>query len=208
MHIATRLSDEVELGAIRRDTMNLNIIRTDSGFEDRSRLWAQFLREFEITYPTQQRNGQPSDSLQQVYNAFLASGGGEDSFDFQDWRDYSVTDEVFGIGDGAETDFELVKTYTFGSRTHERRIFRPVSAISIKADDVTVPGADYTVDYELGIVTFDVAPLNAVELTWTGTFNVPVRFDPTIQSSAPTTNLEKFDTFTLYEVRLREADFA
>jgi hypothetical protein len=54
----------------------------------------------------------------------------------------------------------------------------------------------------------DTAPANGVELTWTGEFNVPVRFDPQIQSSAPTTNLEKFDTFTLYEVRLKAADFA
>jgi uncharacterized protein (TIGR02217 family) len=208
MHIATRLSDEVELGAIRRDTMNLQVVRTDSGFEDRVRLWTQYLREYEITYPLQDRNGSPSDSLQQVYNAFLASGGGEDSFDFQDWRDFSVTDEVFGIGDGAETEFELIKTYTFGTREHQRRIFRPVSAISIEADGVAVAGADYTVDYELGIVTMDTAPANGVELTWTGEFNVPVRFDPQIQSSAPTTNLEKFDTFTLYEVRLKAADFA
>jgi uncharacterized protein (TIGR02217 family) len=209
MHIATRLSDEVELGAVWRGRMQLEIIRTDSGFEDRSRLWSQFLREFEITYPLMERNGQPSNALQQVYNAFYASGGGEDSFDFQDWRDYTVTDGAFGIGDGAETEFELVKVYTYGSREHQRRIYRPVSgSVSIKADGVTVAPADYAVDYDLGIITFDVAPLNAVELTWSGEFNVPVRFDQEIQSSAPTTEHEKYDTFTLYEVRLREADFA
>jgi uncharacterized protein (TIGR02217 family) len=208
MHIATRLSDEVELGAIRRDTMNLEVARSDSGHEDRNRLWSQFLREYEITYPIQQRNGQPSDALQQVYNAFLASGGGEDSFDFQDWRDYQATDELFGVGDGAETEFSLIKSYTFGVRTHTRRVYRPVSAITIEADGVLVNAADYTVDYELGTITFDAAPANEVEVTWSGEFNVPVRFDPTIQSSAPTTTLEKFDTFTLYEVRLRAEDFA
>lgn len=208
MHIATRLSDSVELGAIRRDRMNLEIVRTDGGFEDRARLWSQFLREYEITYPLQERDGSPSDSLQQVYNAFLASGGGEDSFDFQDWRDYSVTDGVFGTGDGAETEFELVKIYSFGSREHQRRIYRPVSAISIKANGVAVSSGDYIVDYDLGVVTFDSAPLDTVELTWTGDFNVPVRFDPEIQSSAPTTVHEKFDTFALYEVRLKAGDFA
>lgn len=207
MHIATRLSDEVEIGAIRRDTMNLEIVRNDSGHEDRNRLWSQFLREYEITYPLQARNGGPSTSLGQVYDAFLATGGGEDSFDFQDWRDYTATDELFGVGDGVETEFNLVKSYEFGSRTHTRRIYRPVSAISIKKNGVTVNPADYTVDYDLGIVTFDAAVTNLHEVTWSGEFNVPVRFDPTIQSSAPTTDQEKYDTFTLFEVRLREADF-
>lgn len=208
MHIATRLSDEVELGAVRRDTMSLEVARGDSGFEDRVRLWAQFLREYEITYPLAERNGQPSEALQQVYNAFLATGGGELSFDFQDWRDHGVEDETFGVGDATETEFPLVKSYPFGTANHVRRIYRPVSAITIKVDDVAVSSDDYTVDYDLGIVTFDTAPANEAILTWTGSFNVPVRFDPSIQSSAPTTVHEKFDTFTLYEVRLREEDFA
>jgi uncharacterized protein (TIGR02217 family) len=208
MHISQRLSDEVELGALRRDTMQLEIIRGDSGFEDRNRLWSQFLREYEITYPIAERNGSASDALMEVYNAFLATGGGEDSFDFEDWRDNEVTDEVFGVGDGAETEFTLIKSYTFGSAIHARRIYRPVSGIAIKANDVTVNPTDYTVDYELGIVTFDAAPTNGHDLAWTGSFNVPVRFDPTIQSTAPTTNLEKFDTFTLFEVRLRAEDFS
>jgi uncharacterized protein (TIGR02217 family) len=207
MHIGTRLSDEVELGALRRDTMNLEIQRGDSGFEDRVRLWSQFLREYEVTYPIATR-GAPSEPLQEVYNAFLATGGGEDSFDFEDWRDKTAEDELFGVGDGAETEFGLVKSYAFGTRTHTRRIYRPVSAISIEADGVTVNPSDYTVDYDLGIVTFDTAPALDVEVTWSGSFYVPVRFDPSIQSVAPTTTLEKFDTFTLYEVRLREEDFA
>ena len=207
MHIATRLSDEVELGAIRRDTMNLDVIRSDSGHEDRVRLWSQFLREYEITYPIASR-GATSEPLQEVYNAFLATGGGEYSFDFEDWRDKTATDEVFGIGDGADTTFSFVKSYSFGSATHERRIYRLNGSPTIKADGVTVAPADYTLDTELGTITFDVAPLNAVELTWTGNFYVPVRFDSTIQSTAPTTEHEKYDTFTLFEVRLREADFA
>lgn len=206
MHIATRLSDEVSLGAIRRDTMNLEIARNDSGHEDRNRLWSQFLREYEVSYPIADR-GQASTALAEVYDAFLATGGGEDSFDFQDWRDHTATDELFGIGDGSDAEFNLVKSYVFGTRTHSRRIYRPVTSIAVKADAVTVNPADYTVDYDLGIVTFDTAPALDVEVTWSGEFNVPVRFDPTIQSSALTTNLERYDTFTLFEVRLREADF-
>lgn len=208
MHIDERLPTSVELGAIRRDMMNLEVIESDSGHEDRNRLWSQFKLEFDITYPIAKRNGPADAPYAVVKAAFRATGGGEDSFDFKDWGEFQATAELIGIGDGAETVFPLIKTYAFGSRSHERRIYRPVSAISIKADDVTVDPGDYTVDYELGTVTFDAAPAIGVELTWTGEFNVPVRFEPTIQSVAQTIQNEKYDSFTLKEVRLRAADFA
>lgn len=206
MHVETRLSDKVELGATRRDTMNMEVVRQDGGFEKRNRLWSQFLREYEVSYPIGVRAS--SAILAEVYNAFLATGGGEDSFDFEDWRDNSVTAEQFGLGDGAETEFNLVKSYTFGGRTHSRRIYRPVSAIAIQDNAVTVNPSDYTVNYDLGIITFDAAPVSAHALTWTGSFYVPVRFEPALQSVGVTTTLEKFDTFTLLEVRLRAGDFS
>lgn len=207
MHISTRLPTNVELGAIRRDTMNLEIVRADGGFEDRNRLWSQFLREYEISYPIARRDGSPTDALAKVYDAFLASGGGTDSFDFKDWRDNAVTDEPFGTGDGVTTVFPLSKSYVFGTAVHLRRIYRPVSAITVKKAAV-VQSSGITIDYELGTVTFTVAPALGAALTWTGSFNVPVRFDPSLQSSAVTINNEKYDTFTLFETRLRSEDFA
>ena len=208
MHIDERLPTNVELGAIRRDLMNLEVIESDSGHEDRNRLWSQFKREYDVTYPIAKRHGPTNAAFATVYSAFLATGGGEDSFDLKDWRDFEATDELIGIGDGAETEFPLLKSYSFGSRTHIRRIYRPIDPIAIKADDVTVNPADYTVDYQLGTVTFDAAPAIGVEITWAGEFNVPVRFEPTIQSVAQTIQNEKYDSFTLKEVRLKAADFA
>lgn len=212
MHISARLSKQIELGAVGRDTMELIITRSDGGFEDINRPWDQYLCEYEITYPLRGR----TDALfLEVRNAFRATGGGEHSFDFWDWRDYQAEDEGFGEGDGADTTFQLVKAYSFGSLTHTRRIQRPVTndadveeiTFEIQADGVPVAEADYTVS-SLGVVTFDVAPLNGVVLTWSGEFNVPVRFDKVIQSAAPTTDQEKFDSFLLVEKRLRAEDFA
>lgn len=205
MHVGTRLSNHVENGAIRRDTMNLDVVRQDGGFEHRNRLWSQFLGEYEITYPLDVR--ETSAILAEVRAAFFATGGGEDSFDFEDWRDKTATDELFGIGDGAQVAFPLIKTYTFGSQSHERRIYRPVSAIAIEKEGVAVNPTDYDVDYDLGIVTFDTAPPNGDEVTWSGSFYVPVRFEPTLQSVGVNAVHEKYDTFNLIEVRLRSEDF-
>lgn len=212
MHEATRLSKQIELGAIGRDTMDLIITRNDGGFEDINRPWDQFLCEYEITYPLRGR----TDALfLEVRNAFRATGGGEHSFDFWDWRDFQAEAEEFGIGDGSDTTFQLVKSYGFGTLTHSRRIQRPVLdnaeveelEFEIQVDGTPLASSAYEVS-NLGVVTFDVAPLNGVVLTWTGEFNVPVRFDKVIQSAAPTTEHEKFDTFLLVEKRLRAEDFA
>lgn len=208
MHINGRLPLNVELGAVRRERMNLDVAQQDGGYEKRNRLWSQFLGEYDVTYPIAKRNGPANASFATVKAAFRATGGGEHSFDFQDWADHTATDETFGIGDGTQTIFPLVKLYTWLGETHERRIYRPVSAITIEKEGVAVDPADFTVDYELGIVTFDVAVPVGEEVTWSGEFNVPVRFDKVLQSAAVTIQNEKYDTFTLIEVRLREADFA
>lgn len=212
MHIATRLSDEIELGALRRETMDLIITRNDGGFEDINRQWSQFLCEYEVTYPVSLRTG---SNFLEVRNAFRATGGGEHSFELKDWADFQVEEEGFGTGDGSDLTFQLVKGYTFGSLAHARIIQRPVIVdgdveeleFEIQANGTPVSESDYTVS-SLGLVTFDVAPANGVELTWTGEFNVPVRFDKVIQSAAPATHLEKFDSFLLVEKRLRSEDFS
>lgn len=213
MHISTRLPKTIELTALRRDMMELDVVRDDSGFEDRNRLWEQFLREYEITYPLARRH-EGADFIT-IYNAALATGLGEHSFELWDWRDYYVEEQAFGTGDGSDDTFQLVKNYSFGSLTHSRRIQRPVLddaqvdefEFEIQIDGVAVDPLDYEVS-DLGIVTFDTAPALDEVLTWTGEFNVPVRFDRTLQSSAVTTDLEKYDSFVLMEVRLRSVDFA
>ena len=88
------------------------------------------------------------------------------------------TPNQFGEGDGTTTVFGLYKTYTSGGVTRTRRIVKPVSAsVSIYKDGVlqTVT-THYTIDYATGIVTFTAAPGDNLPLTWTGRFDVPVRF--------------------------------
>lgn len=212
MHVSSRLPKEIELGAMRRDTMDLDIQIDDSGFEDINRNRSQFLCEYEVTYPMA---GRSSANLLTVRNAFRATGGGEHSFELWDWADYSVEDQGFGEGDGTEDSFQLVKTYSFGGLTHSRIIHRPVLdsgeveslTFEIQADGSPVSSSAYEVS-DLGIVTFDTPPLLGVLLTWTGEFNVPVRFDKVIQSAGVTTDHEKYDAFLLVEKRLKASDFA
>ncbi len=197
-HIATRLSDHVELGATRRDNDDLEVVRTDGGNEVRNTRWSQPLLSFDISFPPSTRD---DAVFLEVRRAYRATRAGLHSFDFQDWSDYTATDAEFGIGDGVTTVFPLYINYTFGTETFSRRIYRPVSAIALKVDGVSFP-AGYSVNYTTGIVTFTVAPALDDILSWSGDFNIPVRFDGPLESTGIATHLEHHETITLQEVRL------
>lgn len=198
MHINTRISDHVEINAVRIDEQQVEIARSDGGNEVRNTRWAQPLLRFEISFPTSLRD----DAVYlEVRNAYRACRGMLHSFKFKDWSDYQAVDEMFGTGDGVETEFALFKNYTFGSETHSRRIYNPVSPIALKADGVTI-GSGYSVDYTTGLVTFVSAPANTVVLSWTGDFDIPVRFDSPLQSTGLAPHLEHHESIVLQEVRL------
>jgi uncharacterized protein (TIGR02217 family) len=201
-HIAFRLSDHVEIGAVRRDLDDgLEVIPLAGGGEVRNDEWAQPLLAFDISFPTSERD---DDVFLEVRNAYRATRRGLHSFKFKDWSDYQVADEPLGTGDGATTVFPLYKSYEFGSETFSRRIYQPVSPIVIKKNAV-VMGSGYSVDYTTGIVTFSPAPLGGMSpdaLTWTGDFDVPVRFDGPLTSTGLAIHLEHHETITLKEVRL------
>jgi uncharacterized protein (TIGR02217 family) len=197
-HIATRLSTHVEINAVRIEEYSVETVRSDGGNEVRNSRWSQPLLRFEISFPTSQRD---DAVFLEVRNAYRATGGGLDSFKFRDWSDYQATDEMFGTGDGATTEFALFKNYTFGSETHSRRVYQPQSPIALKVDGVAFP-AGYSVDYTTGLVTFSVAPALDEVLTWTGDFDIPVRFDSPLQSVGLAPHLEHHESIVLQEVRL------
>jgi uncharacterized protein (TIGR02217 family) len=129
----------------------------------------------------------PLGDYRAVLSLFRAHFGSLYPFRFKDWSDYTATDEVFGAGDGSTTQFQLKKTYdpskillgVTGSLLYVRDITLVVGAPVIKVNGVTkTVVTDYNISSS-GIVTFTSAPTGspAPVLTWTGEFDVPVRFD-------------------------------
>lgn len=197
-HIATRLSDHVEIGAVRIEEQDVEIVQTDGGNEVRNTRWSQPLLRFELSFPMSRRD---DEVFLEIRNAYRACRGALHSFKFRDWSDYQATDEQFGTGDGTTTVFNLFKNYEFGSQTQSRRIYQPVSAIVLKGDGVVI-AAGYSVNYTTGVVTFTVAPLDEVVLTWSGEFDIPVRFDTPLQSTGVDSHIEHHESIVLQEVRL------
>jgi uncharacterized protein (TIGR02217 family) len=129
---------------------------------------------------------------------FQGLGGPATGFLVDYWLDNSTAmggttssaDMVIGTGDGAATQFNLTKTYTAGSTTTSRRIFKPKTgtvkigvASSSPVDEPTVvydqspetPSAgQVNVNTVTGVVTFGTAPGAGEFVTWGGEFYIPV----------------------------------
>jgi uncharacterized protein (TIGR02217 family) len=197
--IDERLPMEVEIGAMRREMEDLRIVRTDSGHEVRNARQAQGWFEYDISFPTGEFD---SATIAAVKRMFKASRGGLYAFRFRDWdsENNTLTDEVIGTGDGSDTTFQITHSWTAGGETYTRNITRPVSAITVKLDGVTQVGG-YSVSYSTGIITFTPAVSNGVEVSVSGTYDIPVRFDRSLESQAPTGWLEHIEGITLIEVR-------
>jgi uncharacterized protein (TIGR02217 family) len=189
----------VEINAVRREREPVEIVKTDGGHEVRNVRHAQGLFEYDISFPTGDYDG---TIIAAVKDMFKASRGGLYAFRFRDWdpENHLLTDEVIGTGNGSETEFQITKTWTVGGQSQVRNITRPVSPLTVKKDGVTT-GSGYSIDYATGILTFDVAPANAVVVSVSGTYDIPVRFDLTFQATGLASFLEHIDTLTLIEVK-------
>lgn len=102
-------------------------------------------------------------------------------FRFNDPDDNTATAQGFGTGDGATTEFQLVRAITGLSFSWVDPVYYPVTAAIYKNAVLQTLGVNYTIS-TTGLVTFTVAPAAAAALTWTGTFNWLVRFDDDSQS--------------------------
>lgn len=104
---------------------------------------------------------------------FLVCRGRLHTFPLTDPVDHEAVDEPFGVGDGVTLVFQLRKVSTVDGVDYEREIYLPRGAV---IEDNGSP-ASPTVGAETGEVTFAVAPAVGHVLTWSGEFDLKVRFD-------------------------------
>lgn len=143
------------------------IQKTVSGRELRAAFYNLPEWHFKLTYEFLRAGAQ--QELQTLLGFFNARQGSFDSFLYRDPNDNSVTAQQFGIGNGAQTRYQL--TRAFGGYAE------PVTAPMVGAA-IFVNGASAaaTVDTNTGIVTFTAPPANGAVLTWTGSFYFRCRF--------------------------------
>lgn len=180
-----RLPPGIEQGSQFGATFRNVIQEAIAGNEQRFGQWTKCRGVGDLSFGLRSSDD-PFGDFAVILAIWRAHRGSLSPFRFRDWSDYKATDELFGNGDGVKTSFQLVKTYdpsqillgTPGTLFYVRSITLPADALTIKVDGVVQsPGIDYAIIDNAGIASFSSAPSNGTVLTWSGEFDVPVRFD-------------------------------
>ena len=115
--------------------------------------------------------------LDELIAFFRGRKGRACGFRFKDWTDYKATGQLLGTGNGAQTQFQLVKRYPSGSVIEVRTVAKPVAGTVRIYKDGVEQLSGWSVNITTGLVTFTTAPAAGVEITADFEFDVPVRFD-------------------------------
>jgi uncharacterized protein (TIGR02217 family) len=149
-----------------------DIVISAGGYEQRNISWEQARARYNVAHGVKTKT-----QLESLIAFFRARKGRALGFRFKDWTDHAATNEAIGVGNGVKTQFQLTKTYSSGSGSEIRNIYKPVvGSITIKKAGV-VQSSGVSVDTTNGMVTFTAAPANGNAITATYEFDVPVRFD-------------------------------
>lgn len=145
------------------------ILTAASGKEYRAALMANPVYTLNLKYNFLRASRQ---EWQTLLGFFLARRGAFDSFLYEHPDDNAVADQLIGVADGMNKNFQLLRG--FGADFIEP-VQNPKQVTAIKVNGVLkTPGADYTVS-ATGVVVFAVAPM-AGNVTWSGTFYYRARF--------------------------------
>jgi uncharacterized protein (TIGR02217 family) len=121
------------------------------------------------------RDEQGLAELQTLEAFFLQMRGAHDSFLVSAPSDNTVTDMLFGNGNGLTRIFQLTRTRGAGGFGFTEPCENLASAPTIKVDGVALTDSDYSISAS-GVLTFVTAPAADADLTWSGTFYYRCRF--------------------------------
>ncbi|MEX0644394.1 MAG: DUF2460 domain-containing protein [Parvularculaceae bacterium] len=170
---------DISLNSEGGPTRRTEIVTLVSGHEERNSPWAGSRRSFNAGYGLKSLA-----DIEAVIHFFEARRGRLYGFRFRDpfdWKscaladDPQADDQTIGVGDGAATAFELVKTYASGGAAATRKISKPVVGSVLAAVDGGA--APFAVDSATGILTFEGPPAPGAIVTAGFLFDTPVRFD-------------------------------
>lgn len=170
-----RLPEDVEVGARGGPTFHTTVVAMSSGTEQRNIDWSRSRMQYDISYGISKLV-----DLIAVRDFFYGRRAMGYGFRFKDWADYEIELGQIGVGDGAQTAFQIVKVYELGGPLpFSRKITRPVAnTVKVYKDGVLQTlTMHYTLNASTGMVTFLVAPTGGVVIRVTCEFDVPARFD-------------------------------
>lgn len=202
-----RFPDEIAAWAIGGRGFSTTVVETYGGNEFRNAAWSYARGAWEVRNEAL-RMGNPLSpySMQALRTLYRVAMGQLNAFRFKDYQDY--LDEgggvlgTTGLAVASTKVYQMFKNYTLAPLAYQGIVQKPVAGTISVFDNGSLTAA-YTLDTTTGIVTFNSQPTVGHTLTWTGQFDVPVRF----ASDVPTMGLEmtgslwEWEMLKLVEVR-------
>jgi uncharacterized protein (TIGR02217 family) len=204
-----RFPASLSFGSVGGPERRTDVVTLANGFEERNTPWAHSRRRYDAGLGMRSL-----DDIETLISFFEARQGQMFGFRWKDWSDFKsgkataeVTgeDQVIARGDGVQTRFQLVKTYSSGGVSYVRPIVKPVLGtvrLGLDQDEVR-EGVDFEVDLTTGTVTFADPPPEEVDIMAGFEFDVPVRFDTEkIQTSVASFQAGDAPNVPVVEVRV------
>ena len=167
-----RFPDNIAYGATGGPEFATTVVVTGAGHEQRNVNWAEARGRWDVASGLKNQT-----QLDELIAFFRARKGRAYGFRFKDWTDYKATGQLLGTGDGAETQFKLVKHYPSGSVVEVRIVAKPAAGtVRIYLDGVEQLSG-WSVDVTTGVVMFSTPPATGVDVTADFEFDVPAQFD-------------------------------
>jgi uncharacterized protein (TIGR02217 family) len=149
-----------------------------SGQEVRNSEWQDALRKYNAKFSVK-----TLADLRTLVDFWHTVRGCETGFLIKDYMDFKVDNQgLHGeiVPNGVRTEFQVFKIYVDLLGNYIRRDVTYIDEDAdfiVKINNVTVNEADYSVNYDTGVITFDTAPAGGSTVHVTCEFRVPVRFD-------------------------------
>lgn len=204
-----RFPASLSFGSVGGPERRTDIVTLANGFEERNTPWAHSRRRYDAGLGMRSL-----DDVETLISFFEARQGQMFGFRWKDWSDFKSGpatadadkgDQVIAKGNGTQTEFQLIKTYSSGGFSYVRPIVKLVlGTVKLGLDqDEMREGVDFDVDLDTGLVTFATPPAEQVEITAGFEFDVPVRFDTDkIQTSVASFQAGDVPNVPVVEVRV------
>lgn len=161
----------LSFGVVRSPIWNTITKLSTSGREYRAARYTTPLYKYTLSYEFL-RSASTYAELQTLVGFFNARRGSFDSFLFTDPDDNSVTAQLIGTGNGALTQFQLLRQ--FGGFSEPVYDLNGSPSVYVSGTLKTL-GTDYTLSAS-GLITFSAALATGAAVTWTGSFYRRCRF--------------------------------
>lgn len=168
-----RFPDNIAFGATVGPTYLTVVTPVYSGRDGRIPAWSQARIHFDVGRRCM--NVADTATLDAFFRAVKGRAYG---FRIKDWTDYTCT-TTQGVlsATGTTGVYQLGKQYVSGALSETRAISKPVAGTVLVFKNGVQITSGLTLDTTTGHVTISPTPGGTDVLTWSGQFDVPVRFD-------------------------------